>query len=345
MSSCQCIKHLYNKYFKTIHVLMVVIFFSSFLFFLIFNLICPIVKTDSSSIIIGLLGLIGSIYTISSYYSGRELSEISRHTRGQVEKLSELSCKINKQVELLEGKVFGSLYDINLTVKSMLDRIDTAKPKAKERQKNRDDFYIMAYWLWFGVDEGWKKVEDLQKRDCRFYNRIISRILCDTEYRNTDSKTTLVTFDPVKQKSFLQDLIKYLIKYKFPNIEEAVLIEYIEKQYNYYLSDIKTLKEEIKKHNFNDVLYYAESIPVINFVYDLEIEKYGVSFLGEFDFFKIGKEELEKIRISNSLNNVSLFFGYQTNDPNLANSLILQILAIAAEDTSEKVAEGSKKNN
>lgn len=134
----------------------------------------------------------------------------------QNRKLADLAQKMDKNITLLDKKVFGSLYTIGDTVRSMLEFIDaTESPRlAQDRPGQDNDLYIMAYWLWFGIDDQWYSESDISSiRDSELYKKIVRRIE-DHKKRGNESKTVVIVYDPAEKRDELVDMISGIIRYK-----------------------------------------------------------------------------------------------------------------------------------
>jgi|GEM_PF-4684532 len=251
--------------------------------------------------------------------------------------LADLTQKMDKNIILLDKKVFGSLYSIGDTVRSMLDFISRAEEPAIGNTKNQvNDLYIMAYWLWFGIDDQWHDESDIENiLNSELHRKIETRLL-EHAKRGNKSKTVIIIFDPEKMKSELVKMICGIIHYKAAeqgwNIEDDKVNEYSNNIYSKYVGVLKGMNARLADcgRGNGDELFFSNRIPNIIFAQRCGSIRNGISFLGEIDFLNKRFNSVQTTATSPDTE-ASEFFGFQTHDSRMVASLIKQIDLVKKE--------------
>lgn len=278
---------------------------------------------------------LGVLIAIFQFLQNKKLSS-------QNEMLTNLTSRMDDNITLLGNKVFGSLYSIGDTVRSMLEFITITDNSVQSNNTDQvNDLYLMAYWLWFGIDDQWHKESDIRTILDSELHRTIENRLLSHKARGGKSKTVIIIFDPVTKKEQLMTMLSGIISYKAAdnnwNIDEDKIKEYSESIYEKYVKVINDMNGRLADcgKGDSDELYFSDKIPNIIFAQRYNDVRNGISFLGEIDFLNHRFESAQKKSTSPDTE-PSEFFGFQTHDSRMVASLIKQIDLVKAKYCSDK---------
>ncbi len=247
--------------------------------------------------------------------------------------------KLNQTVNLIDQKVFGSLYSLEDTIVAI---IDTMKKINQQKHNNylaykRDNITLMAYWLWFGMDDDWHSEEDFANiKSSKIYNVLNDRISSNTNERHIDSKTLIVVFDPETYQEKILFFINGLIQNKCHelgiHVNEEKSAIYAQSIFDEYKKALNGIQEQCGRSHYNDeVILCKNNIPNIIFCKEFDNQSYGISFLGEIDFLDFHMGGITDKFFQKNYAKSSEFFGFQTYDPNMVKSLSKQVYLIKAK--------------
>lgn len=247
--------------------------------------------------------------------------------------------EVNEKINLIDRKVFGHLYSLSDTLIAMVNIITRMNTNNFGQAHKKDNLFLMAYWLWFGMDEEWHTRKDIQNvKFSKVYNSLKTRILNNNRISN--SKTTIIVYDPTIHKEKIINFIQGLIKNKSKEIstsfkkDEIILLS--EAIFESYTEALYAIKNECKNSHCNgdEIILCTGNIPNIIFAKEFDNENYGISFLGEIDFLDFNFKKIKDDFFKKNYSNSSEFFGFQTYDPNMIKSLIKQVYLIKFKCTS-----------
>ena len=245
---------------------------------------------------------------------------------------SELRNKyVSKKIFDIDKKIFSNLYSFEDT-HTAIENIINNNDKGNYTIAKKDNVFLMAYWLWFGIDEEWHNKADIKSiRVSQVYSKIQDRI---NTVRARNSKTIIIIYDTVAYKETLLFLIGGIVlnrakelNISFKEKELKEIIDSIFRKYNLALDAIVDSAKN-SKNNGDEIILSKSNIPNIMFAKELNNNNYGVVFLGEIEFLNINTKEIKDRSFKKDYLKSSEFFGFRTYELAMVKSIIKQIYLI-----------------
>lgn len=235
---------------------------------------------SNTSDIIGLVSLVIGILSFGiSGFSLFIMLRISKEQNKQLTTIQVINDNQTTQLKTIEGlndsidkKILGILPNFEEVHAKIVARLEQVKHDQKSK------VYIMAYWLWFGIDRHVSKVplEDLDSNHSRIWELLTSRI-------SENLETHIIIYDPVSAKDKLKKFVSAVLKYNLDDksqkeqISDEKISNLIEK-YKNRLGQIEKSLTKISKTSIHKI----SEVPVLSFVVQGGGEyQSGVLYLGE----------------------------------------------------------------